>query len=73
MLCQGLATSFFNDKNRALAWDLIELLIESKQDTPQWLQALAAEARGAAEARYSAAQRKTPIRRYVQTYTVSSM
>jgi len=62
-LFPGLATSFFNDKNRALARDLIELLIESKQDLPQWLETLAAEGR------YSASQRKTPIRRYVELST----
>jgi len=58
-----LATSFFNDKNRPLARDLIELLIESKQDTPQWLETLVAEGR------YSVSQRKTPIRRYVELLT----
>ncbi|KAG9510726.1 ATP-dependent RNA helicase DDX3Y, partial [Fragariocoptes setiger] len=33
----GLATSLFNDKNRNLAPDLLELLSESKQDAPEWL------------------------------------
>jgi len=57
---EGLATSFFNDKNRPLARDLIQLLIESKQDTPQWLETLAAEGH------YNASQRRTPIRRYIE-------
>lgn len=30
----GVATSFFNDKNRSLCKDLIELLVESKQELP---------------------------------------
>jgi len=60
---EGLATSFFNDKNRSLVRDLTELLIESKQDVPQWLETLAAEGR------YSAAQRKTPTRRCVEIFT----
>ena len=60
ILFVGLATSFFNDKNRSLARDLIELLIESKQDVPQWLETLAVEDR------HSLAQRKTPIRRLVE-------
>lgn len=38
----GLATSFFNDKNRSLARDLVNILVESKQrDIPQWLDSLA--------------------------------
>ncbi|XKL62819.1 hypothetical protein PGB90_002652 [Kerria lacca] len=39
----GLATSFFNDKNRNLTRDLIELLIETKQDLPSWLENLGIE------------------------------
>ncbi|KOB73544.1 ATP-dependent RNA helicase belle-like protein, partial [Operophtera brumata] len=30
----GVATSFFNDSNRTLARDLVELLVEAKQDVP---------------------------------------
>jgi len=33
----GLATSFFNDKNRNMACELIELLNEANQETPSWL------------------------------------
>jgi len=33
----GLATSFFNDKNRNMACELIELLSEANQETPEWL------------------------------------
>merc|ERR1719411_2322339 len=36
----GLATSFFNEKNRNLIRDLIELLIESNQELPTWLESL---------------------------------
>lgn len=39
----GLATSFFNDKNRNLTRDLIELLIETKQELPAWLENMGIE------------------------------
>ena len=32
----GLATSFFNEKNRNLVKDLIELLVESNQVRPRY-------------------------------------
>lgn len=31
----GVATSFFNDSNRGLSRDLVELLVEAKQDVPR--------------------------------------
>ena len=34
----GLATSFFNDKSRNLAKDLVELIVESNQELPSWLE-----------------------------------
>ncbi|GLG93124.1 ATP-dependent RNA helicase bel [Gryllus bimaculatus] len=39
----GLATSFFNDKNRNLVRDLVELIQETKQELPSWLHELASE------------------------------
>nr|CAD7576139.1 unnamed protein product [Timema californicum] len=41
----GLATSFFNDKNRNLVRDLVELLVETKQELPPWLDSMAADQR----------------------------
>lgn len=41
----GVATSFFNDKNRNLTRDLMELLIETKQELPAWLENLGSESR----------------------------
>lgn len=41
----GLATSFFNDKNRNLTKDLVELIVESNQELPGWLESLAMESR----------------------------
>lgn len=41
----GLATSFFNDKNRNLVKDLVELIVESNQELPSWLEAMALENR----------------------------
>ena len=34
----GLATSFFNENNRNLVRDLMELLTETKQTVPDWLE-----------------------------------
>lgn len=39
----GLATSFFNDKNRNIARDLLELLADANQNIPQWLENAANE------------------------------
>ena len=39
----GLATSFFNDKNRNLIRDLAELIVETKQELPSWLEGMAME------------------------------
>lgn len=34
---EGLATSFYNDKDEALAEDLVKVLLESRQDVPDFL------------------------------------
>lgn len=39
----GLATSFFNDKNGNITKDLLDLLVEAKQEVPSWLESLAFE------------------------------
>ena len=39
----GLATSFFNDKNRNICRELLELLAETRQDIPSWLESMAYE------------------------------
>jgi len=39
--CVGLATSFFNDKNKPIVKDLVSLLVESHQEVPPWLDQLA--------------------------------
>lgn len=41
----GVATTFFNEKNRNMARDLVELLAEAKQELPKWLEAIASETR----------------------------
>lgn len=41
----GLATSFFNDKNRNLTKDLVELIMESSQDLPNWLESMSQDFR----------------------------
>ncbi|VDN42594.1 unnamed protein product [Gongylonema pulchrum] len=40
----GLATSFFNDKNRNIARDLAELVVEANQELPEWLEKMATDA-----------------------------
>ncbi|KAH7728154.1 PL10-related protein CnPL10 [Aphelenchoides avenae] len=37
----GMATSFFNDKNRNIARDLSELIVEANQELPDWLEKVA--------------------------------
>uniref|UniRef100_A0A2K5SEF7 RNA helicase n=1 Tax=Cebus imitator TaxID=2715852 RepID=A0A2K5SEF7_CEBIM len=39
----GLATSFFNEKNVNITKDLLDLLIEAKQEVPSWLEHMAYE------------------------------
>lgn len=39
----GLASSMFNEKNRNVAPDLLELLTESKQEVPDWLMNISKE------------------------------
>uniref|UniRef100_A0A1Y1MVT3 RNA helicase n=1 Tax=Photinus pyralis TaxID=7054 RepID=A0A1Y1MVT3_PHOPY len=41
----GLATSFFNDRNRNLATAMLDLLVEAKQDLPSWLENVALDGR----------------------------
>lgn len=36
----GLATSFFNEKNKNLVRDLLDLLSEANQDVPPWLESM---------------------------------
>ena len=40
----GLATSFFNDKNRNIVKDLVDLLVEANQDLPPWLEQVSIDA-----------------------------
>lgn len=39
----GLATSFFNEKNRNIARELFEIMLETKQELPPWLEGMAYE------------------------------
>ena len=36
-----LATSFCNDRNRNICSDLLDLLIEARQEVPSWLESMA--------------------------------
>lgn len=52
----GLATSFFNDRNRNVCRDLLTLLVESKQDIPSWLESMAYDVKQ--QARMKAQQKR---------------
>ena len=39
----GLATSFFNERNRNLCNDLMELLMETMQEVPSWMDSMSYE------------------------------
>lgn len=41
----GQATSFFNEKNRNIANDLLDILSEAHQEVPEWLEGLTRETR----------------------------
>lgn len=43
----GIATSFFNEKNRNIVSDLVELLIETNQELPGFLEEMANDRFGA--------------------------
>merc|ERR1719376_195264 len=42
----GVATTFFNEKNRNLIREMVEILTEAKQEVPKWLESMAIENRG---------------------------
>ena len=44
-LSLGQATSFFNEKNRNIAGDLLDILSEAHQEVPEWLEGLNRETR----------------------------
>lgn len=56
----GLATSFFNDKNKNLVRDLVELVVETKQEMPSWLEMINNEMRSS----YGPARRGGGAKRY---------
>ena len=68
----GLATSFFNEKNKNIIRSLLDLLVESKQEVPSWLESIAFESR-------TTSSRRPPNKRYVmcthtpRTHTLKSM
>ena len=43
--CLGQATSFFNEKNRNIATELLDILSEAHQEVPEWLEGLARESK----------------------------
>jgi len=59
----GLATSFFNNKNRALSKDLVDILTESHQELPSWLPDVAYKMSTETSLGGGGANKKQPIRR----------
>lgn len=53
----GLATSFFNEKNKNIVRDLMDLLVEAHQEVPSWLESMAYEARPAGGSRRGSGRR----------------
>ncbi|XP_041493098.1 ATP-dependent RNA helicase DDX3Y isoform X3 [Microtus oregoni] len=59
LLLLGLATSFFNERNLNITKDLLDLLVEAKQEVPSWLENMAYEhhykgsSRGRSKSRFS--------------------
>lgn len=45
LLFAGLATSFFNEKNKNITRDMLDLLVEANQEVPPWLESLAYDSR----------------------------
>lgn len=43
LFSSGQATSFFNEKNRNIAVDLLDILTEAHQEVPEWLEGLTRE------------------------------
>lgn len=67
----GLATSFFNERNRNMALDLVELITETKQELPEWLSVLAKEVQ--MEQRCNSGSRKySSGKKYVFSFVVLS-
>ncbi|KAL3848125.1 hypothetical protein ACJMK2_019003 [Sinanodonta woodiana] len=47
----GLATSFFNEKNKNIIRELCDLLVESHQEVPSWLESMSYESRPTSSSR----------------------
>ena len=43
--CLGQATSFFNEKNRNITTELLDILSEAHQEVPEWLEGMARESK----------------------------
>ncbi|UJR23740.1 hypothetical protein I4U23_026717 [Adineta vaga] len=56
----GQATSFFNEKNRNIVTDLIDILTESHQELPEWLEGLARETKKDTQSRRNYGANRRP-------------
>lgn len=52
-----MATSFFNEKNKNIIRDLMDLLVESHQEVPSWLESMGYDARPSGSSRRGASKR----------------
>ncbi|XP_076454089.1 ATP-dependent RNA helicase DDX3Y-like isoform X2 [Babylonia areolata] len=53
----GLATSFFNEKNRNITRDMLDLLTEANQEVPSWLESISYDSRPSGNNRRSGPRR----------------
>lgn len=66
-----MATSFFNDKNRNIARDLAELIVEANQELPDWLEKVANDNRYGVRGGGGAYFRLPPQPRFTRLQEVS--
>ncbi|KAH9514614.1 ATP-dependent RNA helicase ddx3x [Bulinus truncatus] len=57
-MLEGLATSFFNEKNKNIVRDLLDLLTEDNQEIPPWLESMSMDVRSVGMSRRSGTVRR---------------
>ena len=60
----GLATSFFNERNRNICGDLLNILVEAKQEVPSWLEGLSYDVKQMARVK-SQSKRSTGLHYFI--------
>jgi superfamily II DNA/RNA helicase len=65
---QGLATSFFNENNRNIVRDMVDLLVEAHQEVPNWMESMSYEQKN-----HSGSSRRAGGKRYATYLLVQLM